>query len=68
MSIDNIKERSRILKEYPFNWPILYLGLTEKPIMSADQIFQAMREGEEVRRYGETKMNDKSSRSHTIFR
>ena len=36
--------------------------------MSADQIFQAMREGEEVRRYGETKMNERSSRSHTIFR
>ena len=27
-----------------------------------------MSKGEEARRYGETKMNDHSSRSHTIFR
>ena len=43
-------------------------GLTEKSIRQADDIFEAMSFGEKVRRYGETKMNDHSSRSHTIFR
>ena len=44
------------------------IGLEERPIHSADQILQAMREGEEIRKFGVTNMNDHSSRSHTIFR
>ena len=43
-------------------------GLEERPIHSAEQIFQAMREGEDIRKFGVTNMNDHSSRSHTIFR
>ena len=50
------------------NYSFFSTGLEERPIHSADQILQAMREGEEIRKFGVTNMNDHSSRSHTIFR
>ena len=56
------KSKGFYLKNY------FYLGLEERSINSADQILQAMREGEEIRKFGVTNMNDHSSRSHTIFR
>ena len=43
-------------------------GLTEVNIQSSDQVFTKIKEGNEVRKVGQTNMNDRSSRSHTIFR
>eukprot|EP00794_Sanderia_malayensis_P019932 gene19932-21884_t len=42
--------------------------LSEVPIASSDQAFHHLQVGERQRRFGETNMNEKSSRSHTIFR
>lgn len=43
-------------------------GLREVTILTADQVLQVMAEGEKYRHFGETQMNERSSRSHTIFR
>ena len=43
-------------------------GLMEVPVFSAEDIFALLKLGEMHRNYGETKMNERSSRSHTIFR
>ncbi|XP_074105272.1 uncharacterized protein LOC141531374 isoform X2 [Cotesia typhae] len=40
----------------------------EEVINSPDCVLHAMRKGEKLRRIGETNMNERSSRSHTIFR
>lgn len=39
----------------------------EVVVNSVEQVMQIIAAGEEVRAYGETDMNDRSSRSHTIF-
>eukprot|EP00854_Cymbomonas_tetramitiformis_P010535 gene10535-12465_t len=43
-------------------------GLHEEIVSSADQVLQLMESGELNRHVGETNMNLRSSRSHTIFR
>eukprot|EP01147_Barroeca_monosierra_P010979 gene10979-3051_t len=43
-------------------------GLTEEVICSPEEILQHMSNGQKLRRVGSTRMNDQSSRSHTIFR
>lgn len=43
-------------------------NLTEEPIQSAAEALLLVRRGEEWRRMGETNLNEKSSRSHTIVR
>ena len=43
-------------------------GLKEKPVFCQDDIFTYMKEGEKSRKVGSTNMNERSSRSHTIFR
>ncbi|XP_014795896.1 PREDICTED: centromere-associated protein E-like [Calidris pugnax] len=42
--------------------------LIEEVVVSPEQVMQWIRKGEKNRHYGETKMNEHSSRSHTIFR
>ncbi|XP_063281883.1 centromere-associated protein E [Pelobates fuscus] len=42
--------------------------LTEEIVMIPDHVIKWIKKGEKNRRYGETKMNEHSSRSHTIFR
>uniref|UniRef100_A0A8C5LPC5 Centromere-associated protein E n=1 Tax=Leptobrachium leishanense TaxID=445787 RepID=A0A8C5LPC5_9ANUR len=42
--------------------------LTEEIVMVPDQVMKWIKKGEKNRHYGETKMNEHSSRSHTIFR
>ena len=37
-------------------------------VNTKEEIFALMKKGEESRHTGKTKMNDRSSRSHTIFR
>ncbi|CAN6372326.1 unnamed protein product [Urochloa humidicola] len=43
-------------------------GLREEIVNSAEQVFELLELGEANRHFGETNMNARSSRSHTIFR
>lgn len=42
--------------------------LTEKTVSDAEQVMQLMEQGDEVRNVAETRLNESSSRSHSIFR
>ncbi|ORY05417.1 kinesin-domain-containing protein [Basidiobolus meristosporus CBS 931.73] len=42
--------------------------LTEAIVLSPEEVIQLMKKGESNRHVGETNMNERSSRSHTIFR
>ncbi|KAJ7371492.1 hypothetical protein OS493_025393 [Desmophyllum pertusum] len=47
----------------------VYVGeLTEEVVSCGEDIFKHMMRGEKNRHFGETNMNDRSSKSHTIFR
>lgn len=47
----------------------IYVGnLTEEIVTNADDVFQLLAKGEGNRHVGVTNMNERSSRSHTIFR
>ncbi|XP_068683876.1 centromere-associated protein E-like isoform X2 [Montipora foliosa] len=47
----------------------VYVGdLTEEVVACGEDVFKHMFRGEKNRHFGETNMNDRSSRSHTIFR
>ena len=51
------------------NFPQVFVeGLEAKMVTSKEEILEYMRVGEESRHTGKTKMNEHSSRSHTIFR
>ena len=43
-------------------------GLREDIVVSPEQVLQLLNEGESNRHVGATKMNEGSSRSHTVFR
>ena len=43
-------------------------GLRELPVKSPEEIMALLQAGEAHRHYGNTSMNERSSRSHTIFR
>jgi len=43
-------------------------NLSEKSVSCEDDIFSYMKEGDKARKVGATNMNERSSRSHTIFR
>lgn len=45
----------------------VFVDAKEVVVSSVEQVMQIITAGEEVRAYGETDMNDRSSRSHTIF-
>nr|XP_010936182.1 kinesin-like protein KIN-7L [Elaeis guineensis] len=47
---------------------IFVAGLREEIVNSAEQVFELIKLGEANRHFGETNMNVRSSRSHTIFR
>ncbi|KAL5558699.1 hypothetical protein UlMin_034910 [Ulmus minor] len=47
---------------------IFVAGLREEIVNSAEQVLKLMESGEVNRHFGETNMNIRSSRSHTIFR
>jgi Kinesin motor domain len=44
------------------------VGLSEQLVYSVDEVMELMRRGDAARKVGETKMNECSSRSHSIFR
>ena len=50
------------------NGEIYVGGLTEEVVCSAEHIMHLMNQGHANRHVGSTKMNERSSRSHTIFR
>ncbi|KAI8854770.1 CENPE type kinesin-like protein [Chytridium lagenaria] len=43
-------------------------GLTEKIVVSPDDVFRLIKKGEEIRKVGDTAANERSSRSHTVIR
>ena len=43
-------------------------NLTEKDVSSCAEVLDYMLKGDEVRNVAETKLNENSSRSHTVFR
>ena len=47
---------------------IVFENLNEVPVTNIEDIFALMEMGQMYRKVGETNMNDRSSRSHTIFR
>ncbi|CAH9065472.1 unnamed protein product [Cuscuta epithymum] len=47
---------------------VFVAGLREEIVNSAEQVLELIERGEDKRHFGETNMNVRSSRSHTIFR
>ncbi|XP_077134262.1 centromere-associated protein E isoform X6 [Ranitomeya variabilis] len=64
---DNRKKKPLEVRE-DFNRTVYVADLTEEVVTIPEQVMQWIKKGEKHRHYGETKMNDHSSRSHTIFR
>ncbi|KAI9597247.1 kinesin motor domain-containing protein, partial [Syncephalis fuscata] len=50
------------------NREIFVGNLSEMPVYSASEVMELLKRGESNRSIGETNMNERSSRSHTIFR
>ena len=42
--------------------------LTEKQVSESQEVLEYMEQGDEVRNVAETRLNEASSRSHTVFR
>ncbi|KAJ4928849.1 hypothetical protein JOQ06_004472 [Pogonophryne albipinna] len=65
--VDSWKRKPLEVRE-TINKTIYVADLTEELVTSHAQVLAWIRKGEENRHYGKTKMNERSSRSHTIFR
>jgi hypothetical protein len=64
--LDLLTARSAMLKiKEVENNEVVVQGLTEQNVCKMEDIFALMRDGERKRTYGETNMNERSSRSHT---
>ncbi|NXB99334.1 CENPE protein, partial [Orthonyx spaldingii] len=64
---DSTKQKPLGIRE-DVNRNIYVEDLIEEVVVSPEQVMEWIRKGERNRHYGETKMNEHSSRSHTIFR
>ncbi|KAM4049970.1 centromere-associated protein E isoform 10-T10 [Anomaloglossus baeobatrachus] len=64
---DDRKKKPLEVRE-DFNRTVYVADLTEEVVTVPELVMQWIKKGEKNRHYGETKMNDHSSRSHTIFR
>ncbi|MBN3296075.1 CENPE protein, partial [Amia calva] len=64
---DSLKRKPLEIREGT-NRNVYVADLTEEVVVSAKQVLEWIKKGEKNRHYGETKMNQRSSRSHTIFR
>lgn len=53
---------------FQFQRNVVVHGLTEKLVVSPTDVLKLMEVGERRRQVGCTNMNERSSRSHTIFR
>ncbi|XP_030578143.1 centromere-associated protein E isoform X4 [Archocentrus centrarchus] len=65
--VDSWKRKPLEVREQ-INKNIYVADLTEELVTSLAQVLAWIRKGEKNRHYGKTKMNQRSSRSHTIFR
>ncbi|CAI5685545.1 unnamed protein product [Oreochromis niloticus] len=65
--VDSWKRKPLEVREQ-INKNIYVADLTEELVTSPAQVLAWIRKGEKNRHYGKTKMNQRSSRSHTIFR
>ncbi|XP_036068163.1 centromere-associated protein E isoform X4 [Oryzias melastigma] len=65
--VDHWKRKPLEVRE-GMNKNVYVADLTEELVTSSSQVLAWIRKGEKNRRYGKTKMNQRSSRSHTIFR
>ncbi|XP_070180710.1 centromere-associated protein E-like [Littorina saxatilis] len=63
----NREEKHLKLQETP-DHQINVVGLEEELVNSCEQVLQVIDKGEARRTFGQTKQNDRSSRSHCIFR
>ncbi|KAM4807727.1 centromere-associated protein E [Rhinophrynus dorsalis] len=64
---DDRKKKPLEIRE-DINRNVYVADLTEELVMVPEHVMQWIKKGEKNRHYGETKMNEHSSRSHTIFR
>ncbi|XP_053922333.1 centromere-associated protein E isoform X2 [Cuculus canorus] len=64
---DTRKKKPLAIRE-DVNRNIYVEDLIEEVVVAPEQVMEWIRKGEKNRHYGETKMNEHSSRSHTIFR
>ncbi|CAN2388931.1 Belongs to the TRAFAC class myosin-kinesin ATPase superfamily. Kinesin family [Pristimantis euphronides] len=64
---DDRKKKPLEVRE-DINRNVYVAELTEELVMVPEHVMQWIKKGEKNRHYGATKMNDHSSRSHTIFR
>ncbi|NWR74872.1 CENPE protein, partial [Centropus unirufus] len=64
---DTRKKKPLAIRE-DINRNIYVEDLIEEVVVAPEQVMEWIRKGEKNRQYGETKMNEHSSRSHTIFR
>ncbi|NWS73103.1 CENPE protein, partial [Crotophaga sulcirostris] len=64
---DTRKKKPLAIRE-DFKRNIYVEDLIEEVVVAPEQVMEWIRKGEKNRQYGETKMNEHSSRSHTIFR
>ncbi|XP_062838529.1 centromere-associated protein E isoform X2 [Anolis carolinensis] len=64
----NIRKKRPLVVREDINRTIFVEDLMEEVVVSPDQVMDWLQKGEKNRHYGETKMNERSSRSHTIFR
>eukprot|EP01028_Stygiella_incarcerata_P002432 TRINITY_DN1450_c0_g1_i7.p1 TRINITY_DN1450_c0_g1~~TRINITY_DN1450_c0_g1_i7.p1 ORF type:complete len:123 (-),score=23.44 TRINITY_DN1450_c0_g1_i7:121-489(-) len=62
----NPSAKKLVVREHP-SYGVEVVGLAEIMVKSADQMHALMEQGNTLRQVGETKMNQKSSRSHAIF-
>nr|XP_056711807.1 centromere-associated protein E [Euleptes europaea] len=64
----SIRKKKPLVVREDINRNIYVEDLTEEVVVSPEQVMDWLQKGEKSRHYGETKMNVRSSRSHTIFR
>ncbi|KAH0615891.1 hypothetical protein JD844_026494 [Phrynosoma platyrhinos] len=64
----NIRKKKPLVVREDINRTIYVEDLSEEVVVSPEQVLSWLQKGEKNRHYGETKMNERSSRSHTIFR
>ncbi|KAJ7327081.1 hypothetical protein JRQ81_016840 [Phrynocephalus forsythii] len=64
----NIRKKKPLVVREDINRTIYVEDLNEEVVISPEQVLSWLQKGEKNRHYGETKMNERSSRSHTIFR
>ncbi|CAI5784577.1 centromere-associated protein E isoform X3 [Podarcis lilfordi] len=64
----NIKKKKPLVVREDISRHIFVEDLSEEVVVSPEQVVSWLQKGEKNRHYGETNMNDRSSRSHAIFR